>query len=779
MNAALTIMSRLKKHRGIVLLLLFMAVGPFCARSAMNYDVWNRPQSPEQILYRFIEKQDTNDLSFTLFYINQNFSKYKTGSFFDLLEQGADVSERSNIIYLPHFYRLIRKYYIEAGNKTKSLEYALKIYNLLSKTGKTEDMLWTMVEIGNIFYSEKDYDQALVFYSKAEQIAFENGDPYGLSVVYLNYGMIDDQQGNYEKALENYKKSAKYRVRAGNVKFLASTYIKLAKTLLKLKRYTDALYYIHLTEDYYYFKGQPSNLLNETPLFIAMAYSDYYFALGNDKEGFSFLRQARKIAKENKFTAYYFTTFFSEADHYMEHKDFQKAIDCLLPMIPDLKRKHLLEDQRNVYKILAKCYSRVNNLAKAEAAFNNFIQLNDTLNHTALKSQLNTMRTLTAVYESDSKMQNIKRNLEIADMNNRLQSKQRSVFYWIFGVATFAILVLLVLFLNLRKNKKRLQQLHFQSLLQNNEIKVKSIELQRSDQIKDKLFSIIAHDLRNPLNRLLVELAIVKKTIGNNQIIEPMENTLKETIGLFERLLQWSKMDNKQNIYSPVRINLSENINKIITFYLPEMQLREISIVNNSETMMVFVDPNILQTLLRNFLSNAISVVAKGGTIEIEAKHFDEDSVEVILSDSGPGFPEEILNNFHVEKNDLNASSNGLGLTLCKVLAKMSGWPLQISNESRHGGARVSIVLPIFKEKKKSTELNVISRAFEPTDAWKARLRPIHDYKFYQTSQIRSFLKSLGNIDDPQVRLWIRQIEQAVHQGDKETYAALMQLIAD
>jgi hypothetical protein len=56
-------------------------------------------------------------------------------------------------------------------------------------------------------------------------------------------------------------------------------------------------------------------------------------------------------------------------------------------------------------------------------------------------------------------------------------------------------------------------------------------------------------------------------------------------------------------------------------------------------------------------------------------------------------------------------------------------------------------------------------------------LKPILEYKFYQTSQIRTFLKSLGDVDDPQVRLWIRQVENTVHQGDSETFLALMRLI--
>jgi hypothetical protein len=107
----------------------------------------------------------------------------------------------------------------------------------------------------------------------------------------------------------------------------------------------------------------------------------------------------------------------------------------------------------------------------------------------------------------------------------------------------------------------------------------------------------------------------------------------------------------------------------------------------------------------------------------------------------------------------------------------MSGWSIQLDNKSKHGGARVSIVFPIFKEKRRLKELNVISSAFEPDAYWKEKLHPMKEFKFYQTSPIRSFLKSLGEVDDPQVRLWIRQVENAVHQGDKDLYKLLINLI--
>lgn len=737
---------------------------------------WNLLDSPEVILKRFIAQKDTNDLRYTMTYVNNHFMVYKSREIYELIEKASKLSEKNDREFLFEFYNYLRQYYNEDGNIPKSLEYALNVYHLQKDSRNSEAFIWTMVDIGNIFFKEKDFSQAMIYYKEAEDLARKRKDFYALSVIHLNFGLVAGKYKNYADAIKFFKVSCDERSKAGNVKFLANNYVNIADLYLKLNNLPEALKYIHLSEEYYYYKGEDSDLLNETPFFIALSYAEYFAQQSKFEQANKYVFKAREIAQYANFKKEYFSTFFIESDYLIKQRKYSQATSCLNKLIPLLKKENAFESLAVAYKDLSECYFKLKNVSMAHKTFESYVQVNDIINHSNLTSHLNSLHTITAVNESESKLQIVKKNLEITKIKNDLQNKQKNVFLLIFGCGIMVIAVLMILILNLRKNKIKLQQLHFQSLLQNNEIKIKSNELQRSDQIKDKLFSIIAHDLRNPLNRLLVELAIVKKSVGGN-ITEPMENTLKETIGLFERLLQWSKMDNKQNVYSPLKLNLSDTVNKVIAFYLPEMQLRNIVFINNSETFFVYVDPNILQTLLRNFLSNAITVIPNGGCIEIEIFQLEDEKIELVISDSGSGFPEEVLNNFEVEKNEINSSDNGLGLTLCKVLAKMSSWTLKISNDSKHSGAQVSIVLPIFREKKRNTELNIISRAFEPNEIWREKLEPILEYKFYQTSQIRTFLKSLGDVDDPQVRLWIRQVEKSVHQGDNETFLALMRLI--
>lgn len=729
------------------------------------------------ILSKYVNLGDTTHVQPLLVYLDSNFSELKDFEIPRLLERMAQKSESSDGKYLNEVYGLLNRYYNQLGNEKKAFEYFLKLYKTLTKTGKSERLVWMMVDLGNIFYQDEDYHQASIFYKKAEQAAIERTNYYALSVIYMNYGLIEMRQKNYHQALNQIRKSSEFRRKHGRVEFLSSNYVKMAEVFLAMKNTDSALFYIREAEKFFAVQKRNDPKLLDIPIHVNLIYSHYYKVANQDEKFMYHLLKARNIALELNYKQLYFYTYISEANHYIEKKQFLKAKKCLESILEDIDHYESIEFKVFMYETLTTCNLNLGLANDAKSTFEKFVQFEDSMNSISAKYQLNAMRSISAVFDKDVKLQDAQKNLKIAKMNSKLQLQQKQILYWVTGISICLIVILLVFFLNLRKNKERLQQLHFKSLLQNNEIKIKSAELQRSDQIKDKLFSIIAHDLRNPLNRLLVELAIVKKTISNEKLLEPMENTLKETIGLFERLLQWSKMDNKQNVYSPLRINLNENINKIITFYLPEMQLRNIQIINNSETYFVFVDPNVLQTLLRNFLSNSIGVLSDGGLIEIELIAKNEEQVELTISDSGTGFPQEILDNFFIEKNAIDSANNGLGLSLCKVLAKMSGWPIQLDNHSKHGGARVSILLPIFREKIRLKELNVISSAFEPDAYWREKLLPIKELKFYQTSLIRSFLKTLGEVEDPQVRLWIRKVEESVHQGDNELYKLLIGLI--
>lgn len=730
---------------------------------------------PEFYIRKYIKSGDTLFLHRALDEVNSEFVRYYSREFGQLLLTATARAEKEGINDLSNLYSLVRQYYITLANRPKTLEYALKQYEEISRKGQTDELLWILIDIGNMFFDESEYDQALNFYKKAEEIGLKNKNAGQLAVIYLNYGLVYLEKKEHDEALKYLHKSSYYRIQEKNVRMAASTFVRIASTHIELKQADSTLKYVKLAEAYYYGDGKPDKL-TEIPMYINLAWFQYYGLIGDHAKAVHYFEKTQEHALKLNMTYDYYCNIFYESKYYVNRGDYQTAVDKVLSTLPYFRKNKMPDEERYVCKTLGKLYTSLHQPEKANAYLNRYIELDDSIRKSSVKTQLDVMRTIAAVYESDVNLERAKKNLEIEKINNSLRIKERNASTWIAGLAVVGVMILLGLFLNLRKNRRQLLSLHKQLKKQHKEIKISSIELERTNQIKDKLFSIIAHDLRNPLNRLMAELSIAQKSFPEKRLLDPMENTLKKTINLFEGLLQWSKLDNRQNIYSPTKVNLNKNINKIISFYIQEIQARKIEVINTSATINVYADHNILQTILRNLLSNAIMAISKTeqpGKIKIETRILDDKMVDIVFSDSAGGFSPEILAGFDDEESA--SSEKGLGLSICKVLAKMSGWKMEISNGGSLQGAQIVLRLPVYMYEQPADSRKVLS-ANLPAE-WKAKLQGIKAYKFYQISEIRKFIKSLGEIEDRDTSYWIRQLDESVREGNSNRFDELLRML--
>lgn len=734
---------------------------------------------PIEILRRFNTRFDTTELTQCLAYINENFDKNSSPALVRELLKATKTAERLNVHYISGLYSILKKYYDGINNKSKSFEYALKIYKLLNKTSQQNDLLWILVDIGNIFYNENDYEQAKIFYQRAETIARRGTDQYPLSVIYMNYGLIEADQGNHQEALKYYKISCKYRAMSENIKVISNTYIKIANTYLKLGKPDSCLYYIQLAEDYYYHKGDETAILSDMPDYIYFSHAEYHAFFKQYDKAIFYIRKAEDFCVENGILEEYIVDVDAESNYFFSQGKYREAIRCLSRMIPLLQKNGMIDEQKMLYKKLAKFYEAAHQYAQADEAMKSYMMFDDSLDRTILRSQLNMIRSISAVYESDAALQQTKKNLHIAKLHNRLSTRERNTSVIISVIAALIILVFFILFMNLRSHRKKLMDIHEKLIAQNHEISENSIELEATNQLKDKLFSIIAHDLRNPLNRMLVELAIVKKSIEHKYLVSHMERTLKETIELFEGLLQWSKLDNKQNVYSPSKINLTDNLSKMLILYAPEINARGIRVTQRMEPLSVFADQNIIQTLLRNLISNGIVFSTKNDenrTFEVEVYAVGENQARMVISNSGPPFSDETLAEFYSQDEQLMSVHTSLGLSICKLLARMCNWKIEIGNYTDRPGVFMKIEIPLFVSRKPAVH-RLSDFVFDIAPEYIGQLSGLRAYKFYQTSQIRAFLRTVQEIPDESVRVWIGNVEEAVHEGDERMYNKLLRAL--
>lgn len=223
------------------------------------------------------------------------------------------------------------------------------------------------------------------------------------------------------------------------------------------------------------------------------------------------------------------------------------------------------------------------------------------------------------------------------------------------------------------------------------------IQLRELNATKDKLFSIIAHDLRSPFNNILVLSDILKAQLSKSEDSDTqvylglIHSTAKNTLVLLENLLDWAKSQSGQISFKNEKISISSVINEILDLSRSIAQTKGISIKTNAkEEIEVNSDKKILKTVIRNLISNAIKYSRPGDEITISTVE-EEDLVKIIISDSGVGMDEKTLENlFSITNNTplpgtLNEKGSGFGLVLCKEFIEKLGGKIWVESEKGKG----------------------------------------------------------------------------------------------
>lgn len=238
------------------------------------------------------------------------------------------------------------------------------------------------------------------------------------------------------------------------------------------------------------------------------------------------------------------------------------------------------------------------------------------------------------------------------------------------------------------------------------ELRLTNEQLKASNAEKDKFFSIVAHDLRGPMNGFLGLTGIMAEDIESlspfelKEIATTMRASAVNIYRLIENLLEWSKMQRGKINFEPQPMFLKSSLMKSIELMNDATNKKEIELrINIPEHTVVFADIHMLETVIRNLLSNAIKFSFKGGLIEISSSKTEDKMICVEVKDYGIGMSTELQNKLFLLTENTNRKgtegepSTGLGLILCKEFVEKLGG--QIRAESIEGeGSSFLFTLP-------------------------------------------------------------------------------------
>lgn len=212
-----------------------------------------------------------------------------------------------------------------------------------------------------------------------------------------------------------------------------------------------------------------------------------------------------------------------------------------------------------------------------------------------------------------------------------------------------------------------------------------------------KFISIIAHDLRTPFVSILGILEILRESLNDYSIIEiekyidMVSNSANRSLNLLDNLLAWTISQNKEKSFNPVKINLFELLVDEIDNMDTSAKQKQIFLNHSiAPNVQVTADLQMVKTILRNLISNAIKYTNSGGEINISARESNQ-FIEIEVKDNGIGISHEnqkTLFNFDVYHTSIGTKSEhgtGLGLLICKEFVQLHGGNIWVESELGKG----------------------------------------------------------------------------------------------
>ena len=221
--------------------------------------------------------------------------------------------------------------------------------------------------------------------------------------------------------------------------------------------------------------------------------------------------------------------------------------------------------------------------------------------------------------------------------------------------------------------------------------------LQKLNADKDRFISILSHDLKSPFNSILGFSEVLTEDIRklNTDEIEDIARNInksaRNTLYLLEDLLAWAMTQQGKIIFKPQKLSLADICKNILEILNPKAVAKNITInYYVADSIKVFADIDMIKTVLRNLVSNALKFTNNGGTINVSSEENSE-NVTISISDNGVGIkPENITKLFNISevittKGTAEETGTGLGLLLCKEFVEKHGGKIWVESEVGKG----------------------------------------------------------------------------------------------
>lgn len=555
-------------------------------------------------------------------------------------------------------------------NVAMGLGYTRGIFHMLETIG------WTHYRNNDLLNAFEATEQALVF-------AYKLKDNNAIAKCTITLAAIYFQQQRFDKAIDNFKKAARLSKQAGNLTTYSRSLGNVGFGFIQLQHYDSAFYYTtqaelvakQLGEDY--IRGFCIRNFGE----IATGRQQYQQAINVYKEGL-----ALATSSANNYLK--ISILYRLGGVYNLLKQPKLAMPFLQEAIQLGENFDYNDELERALKLMAESYMLQNDYSKAYQVQNKYIHLHDSLEIFKREQQVSIAQTK---FDSELKQTQI----ELLTREAASQQKSFESQRWLAGSSIVFALVLFVLLILLWKKNERITAAKKIEEVKNDEIREQTLLLKASNVTKDKLFSIISHDLRSPIGGLKSLLELVNRNgISQSEFVQISQSLRRNIDSVYDdldNLLLWSQTQLNGIKLQRVNFSLLELVQSKLHLFEESAKAKGVILHTDfQDDIHLFADKNQLGLVLRNLLSNAIKFSSGGTTIKVQVKG-EGDIVRIEVKDEGVGISQQDLGKLFnhethfTKRGTQNEKGIGLGLMLTKEFVEANGGSLSVQSELGKG----------------------------------------------------------------------------------------------
>ena len=568
-------------------------------------------------------------------------------------------------------------YYSDKGDHSTAISNYKEALTLAVKSNHKHLILTAKTRLSGEYNLKGDYAKALSGHLESIELAEQTNNLFMLSIINENIASLYASQKDYKQSLEFYKKVKKINEKLGSDIFSAETMSNMASLYADMGELEYAMFNINSSISVF----EKNKILD----WLAYAYGTkgkIYLQKQKLDWALYWYKQSEMLHTKLQDERGEIDLLNGMAETYLGLEKDSISQEYALKAYHISKKINFIEGIQKCAKTLYKIDKNKENFASALEYHEIYQKITDTLSRNENKKSLTMLKT---------KLAHDKQKRELIIENEKALAQQRSYVYTALGI----LIVFLTITLMVKRNERIQRNLNTELKTKTQDLENNEKELTENNLTKDKLFSIIGHDLRGPIGAFQGLLKLFKDNeIDQNEFlsfIPKLRMDIDHISFTLNNLLTWGQSQMNGAVTKQESMALENLVLENFNLLSEIAENKNIKLVNKiSANTLTWSDRNQIDIVIRNLISNALKFTPKHGIVTIEAVEKNEHWL-ISVRDTGVGMNKATIASIFEKNSNIttygtnNEKGTGLGLSLCKEMVENNKGTIWVESDLRIG----------------------------------------------------------------------------------------------